>query len=59
MNLDLLLIINSLFIILLILSQNDVSAKGNSKSLANPFEIITWISLVLQIIFLLAKTKVT
>jgi len=59
--LNLILIVNSLFIIGFILNQNESSkdsiAKQNSSSLSNPFEKITWILLILQLGLLLIKIK--
>jgi hypothetical protein len=59
--LNLIIIINSVIIIGFILNQND-SAKDsittqNSSSSKNPFENLTWISLILQLSLLLIKIK--
>lgn len=59
--LNLFIIINSVIIIGFILNQND-SAKDsittqNSSSSKNPFENLTWISLILQLSLLLIKIK--
>ena len=60
--LNLILIVNSFFIIGFILNQNESSkdsiAKKNSSSLSNPFEKITWILLILQLSLLLIKIKI-
>jgi heme/copper-type cytochrome/quinol oxidase subunit 2 len=58
-----LLLLNSFITILLIFNQND-SAKDstssqNSTSSTNPLEIFTWICLIIQLILLLIKTKIT
>lgn len=55
------LALNSLLTIGLILNQNE-SAKyssitQNSSSITNPFESLTWICLVIQLILLLLKFK--
>ena len=58
-----LLLINSLLTIGLILNQNestkDSATTQNSSSISNPFEIMTWGCLFLQLLFLLIKIKVT
>lgn len=59
----LILLINSTFLIGLILNQND-SAKDNSsnqtsRSSLNPLEKFTWIGLVIQLILLLIQIKIT
>jgi preprotein translocase subunit SecG len=58
-----LLLINSFITIILILNQND-SAKDssmvqNTSSISNPLEKFTWICLVIELILLLIKTKIT
>jgi hypothetical protein len=58
-----LLLLNSFFTITLVLNQND-SAKDsasvqNSTSISNPLEKFTWICLIIQLILLLIKTKLT
>ena len=58
-----LLLINSVITIILILNQND-SAKDssmvqNTNSISNPLEKFTWICLVIELILLLIKTKIT
>ena len=56
-----LLIINSTFLIGLILNQNEISKDSltsqNTKIQISPIEQITWISLILQLILLLIKIK--
>jgi hypothetical protein len=60
--LTLILGINSLLLIGLILNQNDSTKDSvtsqNSNSLRNPFENITWISLIVQLSLLLIKIKI-
>ena len=55
------LALNSLLTIGLILNQNesatDSSITQNSSSITNPFESLTWICLVIQLILLLLKFK--
>ena len=59
--LPVILLINSLLIIGLILSQNESSKdsimNSNSSSSINPFEKLTWGSLILQLSLLLIKIK--
>jgi uncharacterized membrane protein len=60
--LNILLTINSIVTIGLILNQNE-SAKDaittqNSNSSSNPFELATWVCLVIQLIILLIKFKI-
>jgi hypothetical protein len=55
-----LLIGNSLFLITLILNQNDSvrdSTSQNSGSSQNPLENVTWFCFFFQLFFLLVKTK--
>lgn len=55
-----LLIINSIFLIGLILSQNDVKQNTqNIRSTMNPLAKITWVSTIAQIFLLLIQLKVT
>ena len=59
----LILLINSIFLIGLILNQND-STKGSSsnqhsRSSLNPLEKFTWIGLIIQLILLLIQIKIT
>lgn len=55
------LALNSLLTIGLILNQNesakDSSITQNSSSITNPFESLTWICLIIQLILLLLKFK--
>lgn len=59
----LVLLINSTFLIGLILNQNestkDSSSNQTSRSSLNPLEKFTWIGLSIQIILLLVQTKIT
>lgn len=61
--LTLILFLNSLLTIGLILNQNestkDSATTQNSSSLSNPFEIVTWVCLGVQLLLLLLKLKVT
>jgi preprotein translocase subunit SecG len=56
-------VINSIFIIGLILNQNENTRDSiitkNSSNLKNPLENITWISLFLQFSLLLIKIKIS
>jgi len=60
--LNLILGINSIVIIGLILSQNesakDSTTTQNSSTITNPFELVTWVCLFLQLILLLIKFKI-
>jgi uncharacterized protein with PQ loop repeat len=58
---SLLLIINSIVLIGLIVTQNENTKDitGNQPSSTSPFEKITWISFVLQLSLLLIKIKTT
>ena len=56
------LIINSILLISLTLTQNEnIKDSGNnqSSSVTSPLEIVTWFSLFLQLILLLIKQKIT
>lgn len=59
----LVLLINSTFLIGLILNQNestkDSSSNQMSRSSLNPLEKFTWIGLSIQLILLLVQTKIT
>jgi preprotein translocase subunit SecG len=59
----LVLLINSTFLIGLILNQNestkDSSSNQTSRSSLNPLEKFTWIGLSIQLILLLVQTKIT
>lgn len=61
--LTLVLIANSLLLSGLILNQNETTkdslTKQNSKSSSNPLEKVTWGCLIIQLILLLLKTKIT
>jgi hypothetical protein len=58
-NLNLLLLLNSIIIVILILNQNDNIKDSfiNQRVNTNPLEKITWISLFLELSFLLIKIK--
>ena len=59
----LILLVNSVFLIGLILNQNDstkdTSSNQISRSSLNPLEKFTWIGLILQLILLLIQIKIT
>ena len=61
--LNLILIGNSIVLIGLILNQNETTkdslTKQNSKSSSNPLEKITWVCLIIQLLLLLLRTKIT
>jgi preprotein translocase subunit SecG len=61
--LTLILITNSVILIGLILNQNETTkdslTKQTSKSSSNPLEKVTWACLIIQLILLLLKTKIT
>ena len=60
--LTLLLIINSILLISLTITQNESSkdsAISQNSSVTNPFEILTWITLIFQLLLLLIKQKIT
>lgn len=56
-------LINSIFLIGLILNQNDSTRDSiitkNSSNLKNPLENITWISVFLQFSLMLIKIKIS
>lgn len=57
---SLLLIFNSLFLIVLIVSQNETKDPGSIQSgsiTTSPIEFVTWISLFCQILLVLFKIK--
>lgn len=63
--LSLLFLINSLFIIVLVLNQNESakdiitnSVSSNSSQRANPLQNLTWVCVILECFFLLAKNKI-
>ena len=61
--LTLILIGNSILLSGLILNQNETTkdslTKQNSKSSSNPLEKITWVCLIIQLLLLLLRTKIT
>ena len=61
--LTLILIGNSIVLIGLILNQNETTkdslTKQNTKSSSNPLEKVTWVCLIIQLILLLLRTKIT
>ena len=61
--LTLVLIANSLLLSGLILNQNETTkdslTKQSAKSSSNPFEKITWGCLIIELVLLLLKTKIT
>lgn len=60
--LTILLIINSILLISLTITQNESSkdsAISQNSSITNPFEILTWITLIFQLLLLLIKQKIT
>lgn len=58
---SLILIINSIIIISLVLSQNETSKDSVSQnnSRTSPIEIILWISIIFEILLLLITEKIT
>ena len=59
-SISLLIGINSLFAIILVLNQNDStkdSITNRTPSSSNPFEKLTWFSLIAQLSLLLIKIK--
>ncbi len=61
-SLNIILTVNSILTIGLILNQNksakDSLTTQNSSSVSNPFESVTWVCLIIQLIILLIKFKV-
>ncbi len=59
---NLILFLNSFLIIGLILNQNESTKDSvktqNQSSSSNPFETLTWICLMVQIILLIIKVKI-
>jgi len=57
----LLLIINSLSVISLVLTQNETTKDEISKksSASNPLELVLWVTVILELIILLIQTKVS
>jgi hypothetical protein len=60
--LNFILLINSILIIGLILNQNESTKdsvnKQTQNSSVNPFEKVTWIALIIQLLLLLIKVKI-
>ncbi len=58
---SLILIVNSIIIISLVLSQNEISKDSvtQNNTRTNPIEIILWISIFLEILILLITEKIT
>jgi hypothetical protein len=58
---SLILILNSIIIISLVLSQNETSKDSVSQnnSRTSPIEIILWISVIIEILILLVTEKIT
>jgi hypothetical protein len=60
--LTLLIIINSILLISLTITQNESSkdsAISQNSSVTNPFEILTWIAVIFQLLLLLITQKIT
>lgn len=61
--LTLILLGNSIVLIGLILNQNETTkdslTKQTSKTSSNPLEKVTWVCLIIQLILLLLKIKIT
>ena len=58
--LSVLLIFNSVFLIGSIMNQNETKDHGNiqsSSTITSPIEVVTWITLLYQIILLLIEIK--
>ena len=58
--LTLILLINSIFLILLIINQNETKDPGsiqNNSTTTNPLELFTWISFFIQILLLILRIK--
>jgi hypothetical protein len=56
------LISNSILLISLTVTQNESSkesAVSQNSSVTNPFEILTWIAVIFQLLFLLITQKIT
>ena len=55
------LIVNSLSVVSLVLTQNDTTKEELSKksSSSNPFEVALWITVILELILLLVQIKVS
>ena len=56
------LITNSILLISLTITKNESSkesAVSQTSSVTNPFEILTWIGVIFQLLFLLITQKIT
>ena len=55
------LIVNSLSVVSLVLTQNDTTKEELSKksSSSNPFEVALWVTVILELILLLVQIKVS
>ena len=55
------LIVNSLSVVSLVLTQNDTTKEELSKksSSSNPFEVALWVAVILELILLLVQIKVS
>lgn len=55
------LIINSLSVVSLVLTQNETTKEELSKksSSSNPLELVLWFTVILELILLLVQTKVS
>ena len=55
------LIVNSLSVVSLVLTQNETAKEDLSKrsSSSNPLELVLWFTVILELILLLIQTKVS
>ena len=55
------LIVNSLSVVSLVLTQNETTKEELSKksSSSNPLELVLWFTIILELILLLVQTKVS
>ena len=55
------LIVNSLSVVSLVLTQNETTKEELSKksSSSNPFEVALWVTVILELILLLVQIKVS
>ena len=55
------LIVNSLSVVSLVITQNDTTKEELSKksSSSNPFEVALWVTVILELILLLVQIKVS
>lgn len=55
------LIVNSLSVVSLVLTQNETAKEDLSKrsSSSNPLELVLWFTIILELILLLIQTKVS